>query len=216
MQTTNGAARRPTHPSLRHSRDTPEESLPWLPALSSSPRNPRTLVPSVSLAGARQAPTRAQAPPSGRKAVARAGVGRCELSVGRKCSWAFPRGRLPTPRSPGAQIRPGLHHLHPLGSVGNGICCTFSWRRGFAVRSGPLTWDPPWDFPGRARGSFLSTISFQYALVWRGFSFKHAGSIRGCPELGLLKAQGCLSVLAAIHVTSYPFPCFSIPSITLG
>lgn len=100
--------------------------LPWLPALSSSPRNPTTLIPSVSLAGSRQAPTRAQAPPRGCEAVARAGVGRCERSAGRKCSWAFPRGRLPTRRIPGAQIRPGPVHLHPLGSVRNGICCTFS------------------------------------------------------------------------------------------
>lgn len=118
MQTTNGAPRPPVHPSRRHSRDTPEESLPWLPALSSSPRNPRTLVPSVSLVGTRQAPTSAQAPPSGRGAVARAGAGRRECSAGRKCSWAFPRGRLPTRRSPGAQIRPGPHHLLPLGERG--------------------------------------------------------------------------------------------------
>lgn len=76
----------------------------------------------------------------------------------------------------------------PLGERGERNLLYFSWRRGGAVRSGPLTWDPPWDFPGRAHGSFLSTISFQYALVWRGFSFKHAGSIRGCPGLGLFQA----------------------------
>ena len=113
----------------------------------------------------------------------------------------------------GAQIWPGLHHLHPLGRVGNGMCCTFSWRRGGAVRSGPLTWDPPWDFPGRAHGSFLSTVSFQYALVWRGFSFKHPGSIRGCHGLGLFQAQGCLSLSAVLHVTSHPFPGFLMPPL---
>lgn len=213
MQSTNGTPRPPAHPSLRYSRDTPEESLPWLPALSSSPRNPRTLVPSVSLAGSRQAPTRAQAPPSGRGEVAWAGVGRWEPCAGRKCSWAFPRGRLPAQRSPGAQIRPGPHHLHSLGSVGNRICCTFSWRRGGAVRSGPLTWDPPWDFPGRTRRSSLSTISFQCALAWHGFSFKHAGSIRRWSGLGLFQAQRLSSLSVALLVTSNPFPCFLIPPL---
>lgn len=103
----------------------------------------------------------------------------------------------------------------PLGERGERNLLYFSWRRGGAVRSGPLTWDPPWDFPGRAHGSFLSTISFQYALVWRGFSFKHAGSIRGCPGLGLFQAQGCVSLSATLRVISHPFPWFLDASITL-
>lgn len=164
MQTTNEVARRPTHPSLRHSRDTPEESLPWLPALSSSPRNPRTLVPSVSLAGARQAPTRAQAPPSGRKAVARAGAGGWGAS-------AMQGGNAAGPSHAG-----GFQHRGARGRRSGLGCTTFTpwgaWGTEFVV-----LFLEAWRSCQVWASDLGSTLGFSWQGSWI-FPFHHQLSVR--------------------------------------
>lgn len=181
-------SRRAAHPDRRGSRETPEAQesylgcrrcppVPGILGLGFAPP-PRSAV-AFARARAREAPTRAQAPPSGRAEAARgprpgevgASAARAEMQP------ACPRGRRSgSPASPArarARCPSAPDHLPYPKGAGTRTCSTSSGEHRRPARPWLLVWKPSWDFswlhPG---GSFCSAGSFQITPVWSSLFLK--------------------------------------------
>lgn len=175
--------RRPpqAHPDHRGSQETPgaREFLPWLPALSSGPRNPATPVrsvagapPSLSSAPERR-PLERRRHPSGRGAEARGPGGRWESGwsqaemLPRLPTWAVSQHAAHLGANPGWVGSPSLlEALEPeLAELSLG---------GTEGQPGPGCWPEIHSgiFLAGLQGSYcLSSRSFQYTPIWQSRLF---------------------------------------------